>query len=186
MLPLADISARIMAANPQLYSRLEYYHLASFLDTIIRLRPIITLTSPRANQGRLPDLPANVREVLASQVGLPFSDINMLWECIGDMSLALARDDIPSQRSLDESISLIAPVHDLGISLLIHMNPVAHTTLYIRCRNLFHVTHDMYHCKLPQPWKATKSAQRLHGLAVLSTSWRAPHPRNLSVLSRSA
>ena len=185
MLPLADISARVMAANPQLYSRLEYYHIASFFDTVLRLRPIITLTSPRANQGRLPDLPANVSEVLASQVGLPFSDINMLWECIGDMSLALARDDIPS-RSLDESISLIAPLHDFGIAVLIHMIPVAHTTLYIRCRNLFHVTHDMPHRKLPQPRKATKSAQRLHGLAILSTPRRAPHPRNFSVLPRSA
>ena len=102
------------------------------------------------------------------------------------MSLTLACDHILSQRSLNESISLITPLYDLGIAILIHMIPIAYGTLYIRCRNLFHVTHDMPHRKLPQPRKATKSAQRLHGLAILSTPRRAPHPRNFSVLPRSA
>ena len=116
---LSDISARIGSHNPQLYSRLQFSHLAVFFDTVSRLHPAITLNAPRSSDGKLPVLPASVREVIASQVGLPFLDVNALWESLGDLSLSLSPNDLPDREQLDRSITLTAPGHSLGICLVL-------------------------------------------------------------------
>ena len=112
MVDLHHIISRI-STNLELYHRLSYLQLSSFLEATIRLLPAITLKKPRLTID-LPALPDHVINVLSVQVRLSTAGIRSLWGALGRVILQTERAELVVDGAVDRVLAEVGPVHALG------------------------------------------------------------------------
>ena len=114
MIPLPTILLRL-SKDEGLFEKLSYNSLGRFFEIIFRYMPRIVTTAPRRRKA-LPDLPHNVRDVIALSMALSCDEIDLLWAATGDLLLAQYEDSQngPEQSTVDDSLGRTAPLFGLG------------------------------------------------------------------------
>ena len=118
MVLFADLVKRL-SPLAALYGRLTQAQLLGYFDVATRFAPLINLSANWQPGSRPPRLPDNMALVLSIHVKLTLDDIFDMWAALGDLVLAARPGElVTGQSDTDVSLSVLAPAHNLGTSML--------------------------------------------------------------------
>ena len=114
MILFHEVSARL-AQVPCLHFQLQYTQVTQFFSVVHRLSSFITLKCPRTTIFGRPALPAHIRSVMCAVLSMSMSEIDALWEALGDLALQGGWDEEIGVTTLDRRLSAQALQRDIGM-----------------------------------------------------------------------